>query len=432
MDTMNIAEILGLSTEEIEELSDDEINALLEAIGNFGDDESRNLDLGIEPDPDADAEAVADLIVEIVADEPMSEEDVVILEEVVEELLDERAKRKKASKRSAKGAKSKRSRAAGRVAQNAGSRVVRTFGNANARNAEPKDPFASKHYRSAFVKHIAGRDADFTPEEKRAFTHTTGMTNAPVPHTMLNEIWENISQEHSILNDVFMMRSGTVIEIPVHTAIIAGKAKKVVEGTGNDAEENEFKMITLKGNDFSKHIDISYAMSLMSVPALDAYLVKELSDQMGSAMSDDAIDTIITGISAANKLTATGPLVFTNVTGLYAVLKHAPKKVVYVNNYTLYAQIASIVDDVNRPIFQQSMQPGVEGIMLGAEIHIEESVADNIILVGNPDKVPYNMIQDIMVENDRDIKNHVHTWAAYARGECTLSNDQSFGMITIS
>ena len=77
------------------------------------------------------------------------------------------------------------------------------------------------------------------------------------------------------------------------------------------------------------------------------------------------------------------------------------------------------------------MQDGAMGVILGAQIKIEESVADNVIYVGDPQMVVMNMVQDILIEQDKDVKNHTHIYAGYARAESALLNDTSFAVLTV-
>ena len=85
-----------------------------------------------------------------------------------------------------------------------------------------------------------------------------------------------------------------------------------------------------------------------------------------------------------------------------------------------------------RPIFQPSAQAGQEGVILGAQIKVEDSVDDNVVLVGDARRVVYNMIQDIMIESDKDIKKHVTTYSGYARGSGALIDPDSFAQLTIT
>lgn len=59
-------------------------------------------------------------------------------------------------------------------------------------------------------------------------------------------------------------------------------------------------------------------------------------------------------------------------------------------------------------------------------------VDDNVVLVGDARRVVYNMIQDIMIESDKDIKKHVTTYSGYARGSGALIDPDSFAQLTIT
>lgn len=290
----------------------------------------------------------------------------------------------------------------------------------------------TKEYRNAFLKNLVG--SELTVEERAAFTHTMTNTTAPLPTTMLNEIWDLVSKKHTIMGDIKIYRTGTILEVVKHTAIAAGKAAVVAQGVANpDDEQNTFVKVTLSGKDFSKHVIISYAMAAMSIDALESYLVSEIATNIGEALADDTIATIVAGTAAGNKVNSAGVKVITykELAALFGKLKKISSPVVYVNNATFYNYIVSIEDTTGRPIFQPSMQAGAMGVLIGAQVKIEESVADNKILVGDPQMVVCNMVQDILIENDKDIKTHTNIYAGYARAESALLNDTSFAELTV-
>ncbi len=302
-----------------------------------------------------------------------------------------------------------------------------------ATGAEKLDA-ASPEYRNAFFKHLLGRDEEMTRLENAAFTQTTENTPAPLPTTMLNKIWDLVSGQHVIMGDIKLYRTGTVLEVVKHTAIAQGKAKKVNEAQANEDEQNTFVKVTLAGHDFSKHIDISYAAAKMSVNALERYLTDEIAAGLGEAMADDVVAAIQNGINAANKVnTAENEAVsYGELAKLFGKLKRVNNMVLYATRATIYNYLVSMVDTTGRPIFQPNAQAGAQGVLLGAVIKVEDSIGDNVILVGDPKKVTYNMVQDIMLETDKDIKKHVHTYSGYARGQGALIDDLAFAQLTIT
>ena len=292
----------------------------------------------------------------------------------------------------------------------------------------------SDAYRNAFFKHLLGQDDQMTQLENEAFTHTTTTTSAPLPTTMLNTIWDLVTGQHAIMGDITIYRTGTILEVVKHTKVSQGKAKKVAEATANDDEQNTMVKVTLSGNDFSKHVNVSYAEAKMSIDALESYLTNEIASGLGEAMAEDAIQTIRDGINASNKVStaASGEVTYSELANAFGKLKRVGTCVAYMTRATLYNRLVAMTDGTGRPIFQPSLQTGAAGTLLGATIKIEDAVADDVILIGDPRRVTYNMVQDIMVETDKDIKSHVYTYSGYARGQGALIDDMSFVQLTVT
>ena len=289
----------------------------------------------------------------------------------------------------------------------------------------------SKEYRSAFFKKLT--DEKLNEIEERAFTHTTTNTPAVLPRQTVDGIWNMIEEQHSILGDITLYRTGTIIELVKHTAIVAGDAKQVAEGVANDDEENTFVKVTLAGKDFSKHVEISYALGKMTAGALENYLSREIAERLGAVLAEDVIAQIDADIDSGNKLDTEADVVaWGEIAGAFGSLKNAGAPVVYVNNSTLYNNLVGLQDANNRPLFQNSMQEGAQGTLLGAQVKVEEALADGVILVGDPKKVVGNMIQDIMIESDKDIKRHVDIYSGYARFECALLAPKAFVQLSVT
>lgn len=289
----------------------------------------------------------------------------------------------------------------------------------------------SPEYRSAYFKKLAGEQMN--EMEARAYTHTTENFGGALPVQTLNEIWSNIAETHPIIGDITVYRTGSVLELSVHSAIAAGDAGEVDEAVAATDEENTFTKVTLSGKDFAKTVYVSYALGKIAAPALEAYLVREISDRLGAALAADVVAQIAADVhednvktSAEVKETSYGEL-----NGLFALLKQARGKVVYANASTIYNYLTSIVDSTGRPIFQPNAQADVAGFLLGAAVKEEDAVADNKFLIGAPSKVVGNFVQDILIESDRDIAKHQDIYSGYARFECKLTADKAFVVFSV-
>ena len=298
----------------------------------------------------------------------------------------------------------------------------------------------SQAYHDAYFRHLTNADGDEEPAagddaaaQAEEFLHTTGMDNAPLPTTTLDQIWDLVNGTHTLLGDVNMLRTGVQITVTKHTSIVKGKAKKTAEGEANDAEENTFVQVTLAGNDYSKFIDISYAMANMAIPAFEQYLIQELSKQLGEDMTDDVYTEIKTNVAAANKITVatSGTLTYKELCAAFGELERVDQVCVYGKRKAIFTHLVGMVDDNGRPVLQQDPTGKIVGVALGAQIKIDDSVEAGKLLIGDAKKVTYNLVTDIMIETDRDIKKHVITHSGYARGEGALIDDKAFALVTV-
>lgn len=291
-------------------------------------------------------------------------------------------------------------------------------------------------YKQAFFNTLLGKE--LTVEQKNAFVHTTGLPDAkslPIPTETLNEIWSLISEEHAITKDIRKIFSKAVIEIPKHTAVVAGAATTVNEGAANADEQNTFTSVTLSGKDFSKTIDISYAALSMTIEAFEAYLKQEIAEGISGALADDVFAQIDTDIADANKLetAAVGTMTYDDIAGAFAKLKGVTnsKVAVYATRATVYNRLATLEDTEGHLIFQPNANAEIQGYLLGAPVKFDDSVAANRLYIGDATKIPYNVIQDIMVEQDRNIKTHVVTYSGYARMQGALVVPTAFSRLTV-
>lgn len=297
----------------------------------------------------------------------------------------------------------------------------------------------SNEYRTAWCKEMLGMP--LTEEERNAFTHTTGTTSGQtagytVPTTLLNQIWDLIENNHSILGDITIYRTGTVLEIAKRTAIAAGDAATATEGAApSNDENNTFAKVTLAGKDFAKTVNISYALGLMSIDGFENFIVNEIADRLGAALAADIISQIGSDFDSTHNdldVATSGSVVWADVAGAFSVLKNTSKVVVYASRATIYKYIVGMVDTTKRPIFQQTANEGIEGFLLGAPVKVEDAIADDLIWIGDPKQVVGNMVQDIMVESQKDISKHVITYAGYARFQCSLLAPAAFAKLDVT
>jgi len=299
----------------------------------------------------------------------------------------------------------------------------------------------SAEYRTAWSKYMLGLPLTAEEEQRTDFVHTTGTTSGQtagytIPTTLLNKIWDLIEGKHAILGDITIYRTGTILEVAKRTAIAAGDAGTVSENAApSDAENNTFAKVTLSGKDFAKYVDISYALGIMSIDGFESFITREIADRLGAALAADVISQLGTDYDSTHNdldVATSGKVVWPDVTGALSVLKNVNNIVFYANQTTIYKYIAGMVDSTGRPLFQHDANEAIRGYLAGFPVKVEDAIGADLIWVGDPEQVVGNMVQDIMVESDKDIKKHVITYSGYARFQCALLAPAAFAKLDVT
>ena len=284
---------------------------------------------------------------------------------------------------------------------------------------------ASEEYRSAFLKNLRGEE--MTDIEKRAFTFLTTNTTAPLPEVMQNRIIDLIGEAHPIVADVYRMDSHTAITIPVAKSI-AADAGKTAEGAASNELEITFDNVDLSGEDYTANVTLSYKMQNMAIPAFETYIVSQIAQRLGSKIAAEIVANIKNEMSADNKV-ATG-VNYANICAGFGELKRVGTVTVYGTRKGVYNKLVGMVDSQKRPIFQQAITAGAAGALLGCTIKFEDAIGDNELLIGDPKKYIQNVVAPVIIESDKDLKNHTVVYSGYTCQEGTLTDDKAFALVS--
>lgn len=285
-------------------------------------------------------------------------------------------------------------------------------------------------YHRAWLKNLRKDPLDDT--EQRVFLHTTENTEAVVPKRTLDKIYATAQELHPILADVFPLPSGEVIDILKHVSIKAGDAKAVAEGETNDDEENEFVKVVVDGKDFSKHIDLSYRLLKMAIPAFEAYIVREIAKRLASVMAAEVIRQIKADMKTANKVDGGAALDKITLLGTLGKIKNAGDLMVYASRTAIYGQILTMPGEEGLISFLGDYHDAPNGRLLGSPIKQEDALGDNEVLILDPKQFMWVIVQDIMLERDRDIKRHVETISGFAIAGGVLTYDDAAALLTFT
>lgn len=281
----------------------------------------------------------------------------------------------------------------------------------------------SPEYRSAWLKHISGRA--LTETEQRALTTgITGNTEGAatdtsgqalyVPTEIQNRIFDLISVKHALVADVTTLNSNTVIDIPYANAMDEASITAEGSAAANGASVTMGKL-TLAGKEFTAWIELTYATRKMALPALENFIVTQLANRIGDKVSKDVVATV-KGVVANAGYVKDG-MTFADITAMFGELRRNTQTVIYMTRKTLFTQIVSLVGTDGHPLFQLDPTGKAIGHILGAQVKYEDALADGDILIGDPSVIMRNVVQNLLIETDKDIKTHTVLFSAYDREE---------------
>lgn len=291
----------------------------------------------------------------------------------------------------------------------------------NNKNMTRAEMIASEEYRSAFYANLIGE----ATKEQRSVLLTAGTDAIAIPKALDDKIWDNIYTGHPILGDIDIKRTGVILEVTKHTKVKAGKAGKVEEGAAATLEDNEFVKVTLVGQDYAKTVELTYAAAKMSQGALEDYLATEVANSMGEALATEIFAKMKTDLGAAAVTVEKGKnLTFADFCKAVGSVQRGTNLKVYTSRAKKFEQIVGMVDTAGQPVFR-------DGCTLGYDVKEDAAAGDDIFIV-DTSKFVLNMVQDIMIENDRDIKNHKIIISGYARAEGCMRDAGAGAYITFA
>lgn len=270
----------------------------------------------------------------------------------------------------------------------------------------------TKEYRDAFMANLVGAA---TAEQRAILADNTNYGDGlALPVGLDREIWDQITEAHPILADVEVLRSGMAIKVTKMTP--AAITKKMDSATSTEQTFTSAEVV-LVGADYHTYVTLSYAEAKMSQGAMERFLVREIADAIGEALAKDVFARILSDAGNAQKVTpASGSTMFDNLKAALALATQG-NAVVYAPSASYYEIVGAI----------QSGSPFNAAAALGVEIK-KDNAATKVTVV-DPKLFVLNVIQDTIVESERDAKNAQFVIGGYMRAEGCLRKTKAAAYI---
>ena len=286
------------------------------------------------------------------------------------------------------------------VAQDEAAPVIETF--EEVKEEKRMYGIDTKEYRDAFMANLVEQA---TPEQRAILAdNTTYGDGLSLPTGLDREIWDQVTEAHPILGDVDILRTGIAIKVTKMTPAAISKKKD-----SDPSTEQTFTGVdvTLVGADYHTYVTLSYAEAKMSQGAMERFLVREVADAIGEALAKDVFARILSDASTAQKVTSTSDM-FADVKSAMALATQARTPVIYAPATAYYEIVGAI----------KSGSPFNIGNTLGCQVKLD-SAATKVTIV-DPGLFVLNVIQDTLIESERDAKNAQFVIGGYMRAEGCL------------
>lgn len=332
-------------------------------------------------------------------------------------------------------------------------RTIETFQtNPEKREAQTFDEkLESNEYRTAWAKDMLGLNLsteernilDQVNDEYREFTHNTENSQILIPKTVAAGIWKRAEEQYPLWADT------SKFNVKGNLTIMKGSASKDAEwydeATKVDTDELKFGELNLTGHELAKAVQVTWKLKKMAVQEFEAYIIREIGDRMGIALSKavyagsgvkepKGIKTTLTA-DATKQLITTDELKYTDLTKMMSTIfsAYANGATIYANNNTVWTTLANLVDGVGRPLFIPDVV-GSNGVgrVLGRLVKVDATIPDGEILLGNvSDGYVANIQENITMYREDFIRDRLTDYMGYAIVDGGVRDEKAFAILTV-
>ena len=328
----------------------------------------------------------------------------------------------------------------------------------------PEKKTEDQVYVDAWSKYMMGRKLDKNEQEtfdkinnefRNAYTHDTTNTTVLIPTTVAAGIWKRAAEGYPLYADARKFAVEGKFSIKKHTAINAGDADWYAEDTDTADEQNTFGELVLNGCELAKSITVSWKLRAMAIAEFIPYIIDELGERCGAALGKSAssgagssatppeplgVETALLAEADTPQIVtydpdhATTPVLLSYGKVVSAIAKihssYLEGCAIYAKNSTIWEQLATLTDEMGRPVFIPDVTAGGVGKMFGMIVKPDAGVTGRNIIIGNAQKgLVYNVNEPMSVATEDHVKARETDYAAYSIVDGGVLDTQAFALI---
>ena len=243
-----------------------------------------------------------------------------------------------------------------------------------------------------------------------------------------------------------------------HDSIAAGDAAWYDEDTETADEKNVFGQLILSGCELAKAITITWKLRAMATEDFIPFIKNELGERVGVALGTAiaqgkgkpgetdsfkpeplGIETALLAESSAPQVVTydpdantPDPLRYEKITAAIAKIhsSYLSGCAIYANNTTIWNELATLTDEVGRPLFIPDVTSGGVGRMFGMTVKADAGVTTNNIIIGNAAKgYVMNINEPMSIATEEHVKARTVDYAVYAIVDGAPLDTKAFALI---
>lgn len=280
---------------------------------------------------------------------------------------------------------------------------VKKMAEFNVNELEKEELIATAEYKNAFLKKLQGK-------ELTQLENTAVSAASVIPTETMNKIIEKMEYIAPILAKVSVSYIASNLTIPAED--VTNDASWVAMGTASTDSADSTTSISLAAYKLIKTIEIGADVSVMSIPAFEAYLVNKLSKKMAKALENAIINGTgsgqPTGLLASGIITNTGTYTMAGMTytDLLAIIADLPD-----NDYRagasflmpsalFYSDVLPALTDKGSGLDVQAVQ---QGKIAGYDVILCDRMAAGTVVFGNLENYAMNFAQGVEIKSDASV-----------------------------
>jgi HK97 family phage major capsid protein len=317
-------------------------------------------------------------------------------------------------------------------------KVVHTFQKEERKEMTREDILASAEYRTAYLKHLQGKQLDV--EERTYLTNSTTSTGAAVPTPTAELLFEKMVKIAPMLSEITLLRIAGNVRFSAESTRDA--AAKHTENGAITPAADAIITVSLTGYEYNKVLRVSKSVETMAIAAFEGWITDMLAEDIARIIEDAIVNGDGNGdpqgVAYAHatwtttyEISTTASISYDNVMSLIALLPQGydANAKFLCNKKFLYTELGAIKEaTTNAPILVKDMSAGLRFVLMGFPVLTSDKVTDGELYFADFKKIVGNLAQDITVERSAEsgFLSNAIDYRGGAIFDCKCGNSDAF------